>query len=515
VTKSSAEPTGPKSQPKAQTSEDPAPGLRPQPPGPRPLTAGGAKPGPKPGLRAAIPLPQQPPKPAGGPRPVPSGGAQAQPQPQRPKPKPAPKPPAAGAAQGKPAPAPVPAGGPKNLPANVPPAQPPATRSDAPEAPVPPTAGTARPRRRHWGMVLGFLIFVVLPGALAAIYMYAIAADQYESRMGFAVRSEESESSFDILSGLTGTSSGSARDTDILYEFIQSQDMVQRINAQIDLRTVFTRPDFDPIFKLTPNASLEELVSYWTRMVRVYYDSGTGLIEVRVNAFTPDEAHQIAGLIFDESSDLINALSAVARDDATRYASEERDKAIERLISARQAMTEFRIQTQIVDPTADVASQMGLLTTLQTQLAEAMIEQDVLLQTARPNDPRLTNLDLRIEVIEKRIADERRKLGVGGNSGVDSGDPEEGYAQVFADFERLQVDLQFAETSYLTALGAYDAAVAEAQRILRYLTPYVQPTRPETSTAPSRGLITLLVVGFALLIWSIGLLVYYSLRDRR
>lgn len=379
---------------------------------------------------------------------------------------------------------------------------------------VPPMAGPTRMRRRHWGILVGFVMFVALPIAAIAYYLFFIAVDQYESRVGFSVRAEETTSALDVLGGFTGISTASSSDTDILYEFIQSQEMVERINEQLDLRALFTQPEFDPVFALKEDSSIEELVSYWPRMVRVYYES-SGLIEVRTFAFDRESAHRLAELVFEESSRKINAMSAVARNDATRYAAEERDKAIARLIEARKAVTAFRIENQIVDPEADIAGQMGLLNALQQQLAAELIERDKLAQTSRDNDPRLEQIARTIEVIEARIAAERLKLGVGGQGASDSGDPEQGYAAVIGEYEELQVDLTFAEQTYLSALSAYDAAVSEAQRTSRYLTTYLRPTMPETSTAPKRGMLTALAAGFILVVWFILLLIYYSLRDRR
>lgn len=378
---------------------------------------------------------------------------------------------------------------------------------------VPPMANTARPRKRHYGILASFFLAVLLPTCLAGYYMYAVAVDQYESRLGFVVRTEESQSALDVLSGFTGISGASSSDTDILYAFIQSQEMVRRIDAQMDLRALFSKPEFDPVFALHADASLEELTEYWSRMVRVYYDGATGLIEVRTHAFSADAAQELARRIYDEASDMINALSDVAREDATRYAEEERDKAIERLIAARQAMTGFRVRTQIVDPRADVEGQMGLLTNLQAQLAEVLIEQDLMLQTASSGDPRLAQLQLRIEVIEARIAAERGKLGVGDQNVV--ADQEGGYASLFGEYERLLVDQEFAEAAYVSALSAYDAALSEAQRKSRYLAIYLQPTTAETSTVPNRALLTGLIGGFVLILWFVGVLIYYSFRDRR
>ena len=60
-------------------------------------------------------------------------------------------------------------------------------------------ANPTRLRRRHWGIAASFLVLVVLPALLVGYYLFAIAADQYESRVGFAVRAEESQSALDVL----------------------------------------------------------------------------------------------------------------------------------------------------------------------------------------------------------------------------------------------------------------------------------------------------------------------------
>ena len=102
-------------------------------------------------------------------------------------------------------------------------------------------------------------------------------------------------------------------------------------------------------------------MAYWSRMVRISYDPTSGLIEVRVLAFTADDATLIARTLFDDSSKMINELSAIAREDSIRYARQDLDEAVERLKTARQAVTEFRNRHQMVDPKIDLANQGGLL----------------------------------------------------------------------------------------------------------------------------------------------------------
>jgi len=380
----------------------------------------------------------------------------------------------------------------------------------APQIAIRPIAPQARVKKRHRWLILSLMLVVVVPVGLATAYLYLRAADQYASTVGFSVRTEEVGSAVEILGGITDLGQSSGSDTDILYEYIQSQELVTRIDATLDLRKIYSRPDDDPVFAFDPTGSIEDLVTYWGRMVKIYYDGGTGLIELRVLAFRPEEATAIAGAIFLESSRTINELSAIAREDATRYAAEDLDSAVERLKQAREALTQFRSRTQIVDPEADIQVQMGLLNTLNQQLAEALIESDLLNSTLRAGDPRIATAGRRITVIEARIADERRKFGVGGQ-----GPGGEDYATVVAEFERLSVDREFAEQAYIAALANYDTARAEAQRKSRYLAAYVKPTRAETSQYPQREVLIGLTALFLFLGWAIAMLVYYSVRDRR
>ncbi|NCT12592.1 MAG: sugar transporter, partial [Rhodobacterales bacterium] len=333
-----------------------------------------------------------------------------------------------------------------------------ARQADKSRIVVRPVASRARPKRRHWGLILAFVLMVVGPTAGAGWYLYNRAVDQYASTLGFTVRSEDISSAVDILGGLGRSLGGSSSpDTDILYEFIRSQEMVAAIDGRLDLHTLFSRHyDADPLLSFAPDGTIEDLANYWQRMVRISYDSASGLMELRVLAFDPAEAQAIAEAIYEVSSSRINELSAIARADAMRYASEDLDVSLERLKGAREAVTAFRLRTQIVDPNADLQGQMGLLNTLQAQLAEALIEFDLLANATREGDPRLAQAERRIEVIRGRIEEERRKFGTEGQ-----GPGGENYAETIAEFERLMVDREFAERTYVVALSAADAARAE------------------------------------------------------
>lgn len=377
-----------------------------------------------------------------------------------------------------------------------------------------PMAAPAQMKRHHWGGIFGFFLIVLAPVGTLVFYLWFVAVDQYASTAGFTVRQEEGGSATDLMGGLAQfAGAGTTSDSDVLYEFIQSQNMVERVDAVLDLRAMYTPHwDEDPVFSLWPDASIEDLLWYWERVVRISYEQSTGLIELRVQGFEPEAAQEVAQAIVTESQRMINALNATARDDSMRYATGDVEVALERLKRAREALTKFRTRTQIVDPETDIQARLGVLSNLQQQLAEALVEHDLLLETVKVNDPRLVQAQNRIEVIRARIASERQNFA---NASTEVGSVGEDYPTLIAEYESLSVDLVFAEETYRLALAAMDVARANVQRQSRYLATYINPTLPQDSEYPQRYLIAGLAALFLLLVWGILTLVYFSLRDRQ
>jgi capsular polysaccharide transport system permease protein len=391
-----------------------------------------------------------------------------------------------------------------------PPAARPAPEELAPPESVP-APPPARAKPRHWGLLASFALIVLLPLAASVYYLYARAADQYHSEVAFSIRSEESTAAAaaGLIGALTQVGTGTASDPNILFEFIDSQEIVEEIDAAIDLRAIYNRPTRDPVFTLGPDSSIEALLAEWRRMVEVSYESTAGIIHVRANAFTPEDARTIANAILTRSDDLVNRLSDQAREDAVRFAREELAEAEANLRTVRQRLADFRRTNRIVDPSADAAGQMGLLNALQTELAQALVDRDVLLSYAETSDPRVIQVNRRIDAIGERIEAERASLGITAAGGTGS------LPEVLGAYEELQVDMEFANTAYTQALAGLAGARAEARRQSRYLAPHIQPTLAESALYPRRALLAGLTGLFLLLGWGIALLVYYNVRDSR
>ncbi|KPQ31196.1 MAG: ABC2-type capsular polysaccharide export system periplasmic adaptor component KpsE [Halomonas sp. HL-93] len=374
-----------------------------------------------------------------------------------------------------------------------------------------PPAGVARMKRRHTGLIMSMVLVIVVPVVVTALYLTFFAEDQYVSKVGFTIRQEETGTASDLMGGLNNLIGGAAQGhSDLLFEFVQSQEIVERVSQEFDLLDHYSQtwPE-DPVFSLWPTATIEDLLWFWGRMVRVTYDKSSGLMLVEVRARDPDSAKQIAQLIVSENERMINRLNEKARRDTMRHAESDLQAALERLRAAREALAKFRVRTQIVDPQADIQGRMGVLTSLQQQLAEALVEQDLLSESTDIDDPRFRQLKRRIEVLRNRITEERRSF-----TQQDVTVDETDYPQLIAKFESLQVDQSFAEATYQAALTALDSARSNASRQNLYLANFIQPTLAQRAEYPKTIHIIGLMLLLTTLLWGIVALVYYSLRDR-
>jgi len=299
-----------------------------------------------------------------------------------------------------------------------------------------------------------------------------------------------------------------SKDMDILYQYIVSQELVAKMDQELDLKAMFSKATDDPLNAFKPNGTIEDLLAYWQHMVKVNYDNGTGLMTLQVFAFDPHDAQKIAQMILVESTQIINDLSQTAQEDTTRYSKDAMTAAEKKLSDARLAVLDYQIKNGIVDPSNAIATQNGIIGNLNQELATTQVELDMLSGTVGKNDLRIATLNRKIEVINKRIIQEQAKVGSGSATSP-------GFAKLMQDFERLKVDQDFAERAYLSALAAYDQATSDAQHKTRYLASYLNPTLAEASTAPNRPLAALVVAVIGFLAWAISVLMYYALRDRR
>jgi len=331
----------------------------------------------------------------------------------------------------------------------------------APPAPPPPRGALARALRHP------FTWWVLAPTLLAAAYFYLLASPQYVSEARFVVRSRADAPQLSlgmVLSAAAGGAGQSGTEAHSVRDFLLSHDAVMRVHERLDLVAIWGREEADPIARLRYDDP-ERLTRYYNGMVTASYDTTTGVVTLKVRSFRPEDSKAIAETLLALSEDLVNRLSARAREDALRVAREEVAIAERRVLDSREALTRFRERQQDLDSAGSAQAAVQTIAQLEAALVAAHAELRERMAFMRPDNAALQVTRNRIAALERQIAEERSRRTQG----------EGALAQQLATFERLMLEREFADRQLASATASLETARMEAQRQQLYLARVVEP----------------------------------------
>ena len=350
-------------------------------------------------------------------------------------------------------------------------------------------------------------LIAFLPSLLAVLYFGLIATDRFVSEAQFVVRTASRPAGgagLGTLLQMTGL--GRANDEVFAVQtFITSRNAVQQLAQRLPLREIYGRPNADLLTRypsLVFGASDEELHRYLGWMISPIYNSTTGITTLRVQAFRPDDAREVAVALLELGEHTVNQMNERIREDAVRVAETETQRAEDRMIKAQQAITRFRNTELMIDPAGSSIIVSELVARLSADLAqvEALIRETA---AAAATNPQLPSLRRRAEAIQAQIARERARI----SSGSD------GLADKLAVYERLVLDREFAKQALAVAVRSLESAQNEGRRQQLYLERVVEPVTPDRSMVPDRLRMVLSTMGLNLVLAIAGWLVFSGWRE--
>ena len=353
---------------------------------------------------------------------------------------------------------------------------------------------------------LAFIIMVVVPTLLAAVYFLLIATPRYTAEARFVVRqaSKEQPSSLGLVLQGAGIST-SQTDAFAVHQYMDSRDALRDLMERLPIREIYSPAKADPLSRVPSigsGSSFEDLYKGMNRYVEVGYDSTSGISVLRVQAFDPSDAQRVSLALLDSGERLVNRLNTRAQGDAVQEAERTVVEAQDRAALARTRMAEFRNREGIVDPAQSVEASSALLGSLETTLAGLRAERSQIASGA-PASPQLPVIDSRIAAYARQIEIEKARVTGGANS----------LASKAGLYEQLTTERDFAERAVLAANQAVVTARLEGRRQQLYLERIVSPDLADESSEPRRWLSILTVLAVSLTAYFTGWLIMSGIRE--
>ncbi|MCX8996203.1 capsule biosynthesis protein [Rhizobiaceae bacterium BDR2-2] len=335
----------------------------------------------------------------------------------------------------------------------------------------------------RWAFMINTLVVLILPVIASFLYFGVIASDQYRSETRFVVRTSTPAIGTDQLGKVTGLPSAKiVQDTQIVTNFIHSRSMLEELEEAMDLRSRFMRPDIDRPARLKPDATYEELLDYWDGMVKTSISPSSGIITVTVNAFSAEDARDIATEITRSSERMINQLSDRIWQDVTGTAKVNLDRATEKLQEVRARVASQQNESGVLTVESSSLMLSSLLTKLQQEKIALEQSYAVRLESIARTAPQMKVLAREIESKQAQIEDLQRQI-----ASPDAGEGKN-LASVSAQLSNLQFETRLAEEQFAASVRTFEQVQFMSKQQLMYLDSFLPPSLPDDALFPRRGL---------------------------
>ncbi|WP_373886109.1 capsule biosynthesis protein [Campylobacter hyointestinalis] len=328
---------------------------------------------------------------------------------------------------------------------------------------------------------------------IAVIFYYTfIAADRYVSEVSLSVKSTDGGSSpVSSLSGiasLVGVASSSTEDIKLLQEYIKSLDMLQKLDEKINLRSLYEKQKIDLFFRIYSSTSKESYLKYYRDRIHILFDDKTGLLNVAVEGFSPEDARIISATILEECERFINEISHNIAREQLRFAQGELESAKQKYKDAKNKLLEFQNQYGVFDPQSLAKTKAGFITEIELQISKKETELNTMRSYLNENAPEIVALKAELKANKEQLEKERRK--VASNASQDK------LNDVVAQFEALYLNLSFAEDVYKTAITAVETTRIEIGRKAKQVVIIQSPYVPDSAAYPKKmyNIITIFVI---------------------
>lgn len=337
-----------------------------------------------------------------------------------------------------------------------------------------------RRRKRLLLLAARLMVFIILPTLLVGYYYYKIATPFYATVSEFQIQKSESASPAGGLGGLFGgTSFATSQESIAVQSFLESREAMLMLEEQFGLREHFSSPEMDPLNRLAPDATTEDLYDLYSRNLTIGYDPTEGLIRMEMLAADPALSQAFSSALIRAAEERVDQMTQRVREDQMAGARESYEAAEDALAAAQLRVVNLQEQSGVLSSEAEVGALFNQISTFEIQLQNERLRLAELQAVDRPNQTRVEVAERNIARLEALIAELR-------NSMTEDATSQSSLARITSELAVAQADLQTRQLMLAQALQQMETARIEADRQSLYLTVSVNPVAPDEAAYPRK-----------------------------
>jgi len=353
------------------------------------------------------------------------------------------------------------------------------------------------------------LAVALVASILAALYWGVIASDRYVSEARIIVQGTDLANGQALnLGSLLGTAgSGNSSDQLLLLDHLLSVDMLKKLDTRLNLRSHYSDRRRDPISRMwAEDVELERFYAHYRSRVSVEFDDVAGILVVRAQAYDPKTARAVAAMLVEEGERFMNTLAHKLAREQVAFLEKEVAEMRGRVAQTRQTVLEFQNREGLVSPQGTAENFAAIANRLESQLTDLETRRAAMLSYLTRKSPSVVELDQQVAAVKKQIKQEKARLTAPNDKALN---------RTVEEYQRLQMNAEFAFDVYRTALAALETGRIEATRTLKKVSVLQSPFVPQYPIEPRRVYNTVVFMLVSLLIAGIMHLLGAIIRDHQ
>jgi capsule polysaccharide export protein KpsE/RkpR len=244
------------------------------------------------------------------------------------------------------------------------------------EPDTPPLSGTELLKRlwerflQAWREIAGRISFWTVVSAsaiLSTVYYFVFAEPLYDSQAIVSLQNKSSVSTgaSSVLGGMLGTSAGGTQ-TEQVYQYIISLDMLKILDKQFNLRTLYASSQRNPFWRLWWPDRNDSFLAFYQDMVEVVPDTTNSIITIDVLDYDAHRSQAIAQKIISQSQQFMNQQSGMMQAATMKFAQNELQNAVKAVQAAKLPYEQQIAEIRLSAAQSALATATGLANQQQT-----------------------------------------------------------------------------------------------------------------------------------------------------
>ena len=348
-------------------------------------------------------------------------------------------------------------------------------------------------------------IFISSLVFIFAFYFYGIGRGRYYVRSDVIVRKgarSSSDTGSSLFNLIGGGNLAATEDARFLKVYLQSPQILEKIEKKLNFKKAYLRNSFDPFAGLDSNVSDVDKFYFFKKQLSISLNEQAGIIIIRTFGYQPNTAFEINKFLTKEAELFVNNLNQDIYKKQLNFAKSQVDKNKEIVNNLSFQLSKFQTINKFLDAESEANSRVDYILGLEKELVRAKLNLATLKrQFVKIDDPEIVKVENLINDLNRQIKSERQLIVGESNNALNP---------KLIEFNQLKNSLGFAKEMYSSSLLTYEKTKRDSLQKQRFLAILREPIFPDQQWQKWRhkGFLTclaIIVVGFSITKFILGM----------